>query len=168
MPEGRIEITPRGNRPLHSGSVLAFAHPSMPGTILAFDFGERRIGVAVGERELRMAHPLTTIAAERADQRFDAIAALIAEWKPARLVVGLPLHLDDTEHELTLRARRFARHLQGRFGLPVELVDERLTTRAAASLLHEAGLDSRRQKPVRDQVAAQRILQAYFDEVRDG
>ena len=140
----------------------------MQGTILAFDFGERRVGVAVGEGELGLAHPLTTIASERTDQRFDAIAALIAEWKPARLVVGLPLHMDDTPHAMTARARRFARQLEGRFKLPVELVDERLTTREAASMLHEAGVESRRQKTVRDQVAAQRILQAYLDRARDG
>ena len=137
-------------------------------TLLAFDFGERRIGVAVGEAQLRVAHPLTTIAAERTDVRFDAIAALIGEWKPAAFVVGLPVHIDGTEHEMTARARRFARQLEGRFGLPVALVDERLTTREAATLLREAGLDARRQKPVRDQVAAQRILQAFFDEPRDG
>ena len=140
----------------------------MQGTILAFDFGERRIGVAVGEGELGMAHPLTTIATGHTEQRFDAIAALIAEWKPARLIVGLPLHMDDTEHSMTARARRFARQLDGRFNLPVELIDERLTTREAVSMLHQAGVDSRRQKPVRDQVAAQRILQAYFDRTRDG
>lgn len=140
----------------------------MQGTILAFDFGERRVGVAVGEGELGMAHPLTTIATERTDRRFDAIAALIAEWKPSRLVVGLPRHMDDTEHAMTARARRFARRLEGRFNLPVELVDERLTTREAESMLHEAGVDSRRQRPVRDRVAAQRILQAYLDRARGG
>jgi putative Holliday junction resolvase len=138
------------------------------GTILAFDFGERRIGVALGESALGVAHPLTTIAAERTGLRFDAIAALIDEWKPAALVVGLPLHLDDTPHALTARARRFARQLEGRFGLPVELVDERLTTREAATMLREAGVEARRQKPVRDQVAAQRILQDYFERPRDG
>ena len=140
----------------------------MQGTSLAFDFGERRAGVAVGEGELGMAHPLTTIATELTDRCFDAIAALIAEWKPSRLVVGLPLHMDDTEHAMTARARRFARRLEGRFNLPVELVDERLTTREAESMLHEAGVGSRRQKPVRDQVAAPRILQAYLDRARSG
>jgi putative Holliday junction resolvase len=167
MPEG-AGIPYQGIRPSPSGFHPPSAHRSMQGTILAFDFGERRIGVAVGESALGIAHPLATIANERTDQRFAAIAAVIAEWKPAGLVVGLPLHMDDTEHVLTARARRFARQLEGRFSLPVELVDERLTTREAASMLHEAGVDSRRQKPVRDQVAAQRILAAYFERSSDG
>ena len=132
------------------------------GTVLALDFGEQRIGVAVGEQQIAIAHPLTTINAGQSRARFDAIAALIAEWQPGRLVVGLPLHMDDTEHALTARVRRFARQLEGRFRLPVTLVDERMTTREATRLLHEAGLDARRQKPVRDQVAAQRILESYF------
>ncbi len=144
------------------------------GTVLALDFGEQRIGVAVGEQQIAIAHPLTTINAGQSRARFAAIAALIAEWQPGRLVVGLPLHMDDTEHALTARVRRFARQLEGRFRLPVTLVDERMTTREATRLLHEAGLDARRQKPVRDQVAAQRILESYFsgearrDERSDG
>ena len=135
-----------------------------PGTVLAFDFGEKRIGVAVGESQLALAHPLTTIVSERTQMRFAAIADLIAEWHPRLLVVGLPVHMDDTEHALTSRARRFARQLEGRFGLPVALVDERLSTFAAVELLHAAGVGARRQKPVRDQVAAQTILQTYFDQ----
>lgn len=138
--------------------------PPRSGTILAFDFGEKRIGVAVGETQLALAHPLTTIAAEQTRVRFDAIARLIAEWQPCLLVVGLPVHMDSTEHALTTRARRFGRQLEGRFNLPVAMVDERLSTREAVSLLHAAGVDARRQKPVRDQVAAQSILQAYFDQ----
>jgi putative Holliday junction resolvase len=134
------------------------------GTILAFDFGAKRIGVAVGETQLALAHPLATIAAEQTRVRFEAIARLVAEWQPRLLVVGLPVHMDDSEHALTARARRFGRQLEGRFNLPVAMVDERLSTREAASLLRAAGVDARRQKPVRDQVAAQTILQAYFDE----
>ena len=134
------------------------------GTILAFDFGEKRIGVAVGETQLTLAHPLATIAAEQTSVRFEAIARLIDEWQPRLLVVGLPVHMDDSEHALTARARRFGRQLEGRFNLPVALVDERLSTREAVSLLHAAGVEARRQKQVRDQVAAQTILQAYFDE----
>jgi len=137
--------------------------PAMQGTVLAFDFGEKRIGVAIGETSLRMAHPLTTIDAAGNDARHAAIAALIREWKPVVLVVGLPVHMDGTEHALTARARRFGRRLDGMFHLPVRFVDERLTTRDATLLLREAGLDARAAKPVRDQVAAQRILQTYFD-----
>jgi putative holliday junction resolvase len=138
--------------------------PPRSGTILAFDFGEKRIGVAVGETQLALAHPLTAIAAGQSRIRFDAIARLIAEWQPCLLVVGVPVHMDDAEHALTARARRFGRQLEGRFNLPVALMDERLSTREAIGLLHAAGVDAKRQKPVRDQVAAQTILQGYFDQ----
>jgi putative Holliday junction resolvase len=131
-------------------------------TVLAFDYGEKRIGVAVGEARIGVAHPLATVAAATLAARLDAIAALIREWKPARLVVGLPLHMDGAEHDRTAQARRFAARLGSRFGLPVALVDERLTSWEADSHLVAAGVTGRRRKAARDQVAAQLILQAYF------
>jgi putative Holliday junction resolvase len=137
---------------------------SSAGTILAFDFGTRRIGVAVGERAIGLAHPLATIASEQNDHRFAAIESLIEEWHPALLIVGLPVHADGTEHALTARARRFAKQLEGRFGLTAELVDERFTTHAAGEALSEAGVKARSHKGVRDRVAAQIILQTYFDQ----
>lgn len=135
----------------------------MSRTVLAFDFGEKRIGVAVGDTELGIAHPLATISGESNDARFLAIASLIAEWKPALLVVGLPFYLDGTEHELTRLSRKFARRLEGRFDLPTTLMDERLSSAEASQSLNEAGIRGRSQKAVLDQVAAQRILQSYFD-----
>ena len=102
--------------------------PARTGTVLAFDFGTKRIGVAVGEWALKQAHPLTTIRAEANAERFAQIAALIAEWKPASLVTGVPLALDGGTHEMTARCRRFANQLHGRFGLPVEQAEERLTS----------------------------------------
>jgi putative Holliday junction resolvase len=134
------------------------------GTVLAFDFGLKRIGVAVGELQLGLAHPLTTIHGEKSEQRFDAIARLIAEWKPALLVVGLPRHLDGTDHEFGARCARFARQLEGRFGIPAVLVDERLTSVAAQQGLRESGIKKGRTKAVLDQAAAQQILQTYLDE----
>ena len=136
-------------------------------TVLAFDFGTRRIGVAVGNTLTRMAHPLVTIDNERNDERFAAIAALVAEWQPATLVVGLPTHADGSEHDMTHRAQRFARQLEGRFRLPVAMVDERWTTEAAQSALDEAGRTGRKGRAVRDQVAAQLILQSWFEEPVD-
>lgn len=133
------------------------------GTVLAFDYGEKRIGVAVGEIAIRLAHPLTTVSQPSPSARFAEIAHLIAEWRPALLVVGLPVHADGTPHELTARARRFANQLAGRFNLPVELVDERLTTREAEAALAKAGVGGRGRRAVRDRVAAQLILQAYFE-----
>jgi putative Holliday junction resolvase len=138
--------------------------PHAKGTALGFDFGERRIGVAVGESALGIAHPLTTIALSDNVRRFATIAALIKEWQPNLLVVGLPTHMDGGEHDLTRRCRRFAQQLAGRFGLPVELVDERLTSAVADDLLREASVAARKRKPVLDQVAAQQILQSYFDD----
>ncbi|PWB58913.1 MAG: Holliday junction resolvase RuvX, partial [Nitrosomonadales bacterium] len=90
----------------------------------------------------------------------------IKEWQPGLLVVGLPFHLDGSEHEMTLRCRRFSRQLEGRFSLPVALVDERLSSAAASQDLRETGISGRRQKVMLDQVAAQLILQTYLDDKR--
>ncbi len=97
-------------------------------TILAFDYGARRIGVAVGNNITGTARPLQTVSEEAAARRFERIGQLLKEWHPDTLVVGRPLHPDGTPHEVTLAAERFARQLHGRFGLPVELVDERYST----------------------------------------
>lgn len=107
-------------------------------TFIAFDFGTRRVGVACGGTLLGRAQPLKTIAAE-GDARFAAIHALIREWQPDALVVGVPLHPDGAEHDNTRAARRFARQLHGRFGLVVHEVDERYsTTEALAAGAHDA------------------------------
>lgn len=103
------------------------APPAPARSFLAFDFGVRRVGVAVGNTLLAQARPLKTVAAE-GDARFEAIARLIEEWQPDALVVGVPFHPDGAEHDNTRRARRFARQLHGRFRLPVHEVDERYTT----------------------------------------
>ncbi|MEW6678669.1 MAG: Holliday junction resolvase RuvX [Pseudomonadota bacterium] len=134
------------------------------GALLAFDFGLKRIGIAVGDRETRLAHPLDLIEAEDNDTRFARIGALIAEWRPGTLVVGLPLSMDGEEHDLSRRARRFANQLNGRFGLPVALVDERLTSFDADLRLREAGVKGRNRKGLDDRLAAQQILQDYLDQ----
>ena len=138
------------------------------GTLLAFDFGTKRIGIAVGNTLLRQANPLTTINEEKTAPRFAGIAALLNEWQPSVLVVGLPSNDDGTPHELTALCRRFANRLKGRFGLPTILVDERYTSAAASEQLNQAGIHGRKQKDVIDQYAAQQILQAYFDEPAAG
>ena len=106
------------------------ATPSRPQSYLAFDFGTRRVGVAVGNSLLRQAQPLTTVAAQ-GEARFAAIEALVHEWRPAALVIGVPFHPDGAAHDNTQRARRFGRQLHGRFRLPVKEVDERYTTTEA-------------------------------------
>ena len=146
--------------PQASGSI----DPLKSGTVLAFDFGERRIGVAVGEMGLGIAHPLETIDAIANDVRFERISALIGEWHPVVLVVGLPLALDGTEHRLSELARKFSQRLNGRFGLQVRLVDERLTSVEAQHAAHESGLDGRETKKHVDSLAAKLILETFFDE----
>ena len=121
-------------------------------TVLAFDFGLKRIGVAVGEPELRTAHPLPAVF------RFDEIQPLIAEWQPAALVVGLPTSVQGEAHKMTRQAEDFARRLEKRFKLPVARVDERYTSVEAESRLK--GL----KKKAVDSVAAQLILEQYFHE----
>jgi len=137
------------------------------GSLLAFDFGLRRIGVAVGDWETRLAHPLEVIDAEDNDTRFGRIAELLGEWRPHQLVVGLPLSLEGEEHELSRRARRFANQLHGRFSLPVTLVDERLTSFDANLRLREAGVMGRARKGLDDTLAAQQILQDLLDQPDD-
>lgn len=138
-------------------------HKAPTGTTLAFDFGEARIGVAEGDAEVGTAHPLATVTGEGNEAKFAAIAKLVAEWQPRQLVVGLPAHTDGSEHELTRLCRKFGRRLHGRFGLPVYWVDERLSSLYAESLLAEAQVFGRKQKAVLDQVAAQAILQGFFE-----
>ena len=122
-------------------------------SFLAFDFGLRRVGVATGNTLLKSAQPLRTIAAE-GDARFQAIGALIREWAPDALVIGVPFHPDGAAHDNTERARRFGRQLHGRFRLPVHEVDERYTTtEALASGARDA-----------DAAAAALILEQYFRE----
>jgi putative Holliday junction resolvase len=149
-------------------SILNPQSSILSGTLLAFDFGTKRIGIAVGNTVSTTARPLTTISDEKNEIRFAAIAALIKEWQPAALVVGLPCNDDGTPHELTALCRRFANRLKGRFNLPTLLVDERYTSAAASSVLDEEGIHGRKQKSLIDQYAAQQILQAYFQEPASG
>lgn len=129
--------------------------------MLAFDFGAKRTGVAVGESLLGQARALTTIIAEGKAQRLSAVAKLIEQWQPRLLVVGLPRSLDGADTEMTARCRGFALQLEGRFALPVALVDERLSSSEAEARLADIGWQARKRHI--DAVAAQIILQDYFD-----
>ncbi|CAN5426765.1 Holliday junction resolvase RuvX [soil metagenome] len=123
-------------------------------TLLAFDFGLKRIGVAVGNSLLKQAQPLMIIEAATNDEKFARIALLIAQWQPGRCIVGLPRHPDGAEHEMTVRCRRFANQMHGRFGVPVVLVDERYSS---------AVIPQQRGELI-DAHAAAIILQQYFDD----
>ena len=127
---------------------------------MAFDFGEKRIGVAIGETLLGEARALATIAESASDRRFAAISKLVAAWQPQRLIVGLPRHLDDAEHEFAGRCERFARQLEGRYRLPVEMADERYSSALAESAIG----DKRKNKARLDAEAAAIILQAWLDQ----
>lgn len=134
-------------------------------TVLAFDFGTRRIGVAVGEALIGSARPLVTIDAEDNATRFAAIAKLIGAWQPQQLVVGLALSMNGDGHEMTQRCRRFAQQLEGRFHLPVALVDERLSSADAESRLAAQGQGWKQRKEKLDAEAAAIILQDYFSSI---
>lgn len=135
--------------------------PEAPLTVLGFDFGMKRIGVAVGNTLTGTATPLLVLPAQDGAPDWLRIVALRDEWKPGRLLVGLPLNMDDSESELSARARRFANRLNGRLGLPVELVDERLSSFAARGELLAAG--NRRGKPALDALAATVIVEAWLE-----
>lgn len=123
-------------------------------TIMAFDYGTRRIGVAVGNTLTKAGQPLKIITEPSEDVRFRAIQALIKEWQPNQLVVGMPCHPDGTEHEMSAKARRFGNQLHGRFQLPVDWVDERYT-----SAVLEGDPDMRDNL---DAESAALILEQYF------
>jgi len=138
------------------------------GTVLAFDFGLRRIGVAVGETELGTAHALPVLAAPNQLLQMDAIGRLLTEWKPSLLLVGRPLGGDGAVQEMTRRVERFARQLNGRFGLPVHLVDERYSSVEAESRVRAAygrrrAVELARGKSL-DSQAAQILLEQYFND----
>jgi putative Holliday junction resolvase len=158
---------PKGKGSLSTHRPSPITHHPRTGTVLAFDFGTKRIGVAVGDFETRMAHPLASVAQAENRARFAAIGRLIAEWRPALFVVGLPAHADGAEHPVGRLARRFAQRLQGRFGIPAELVDERLTSYEAEGMLRASGARGARLKAGLDAVAAQRILETYFENIRE-
>jgi putative Holliday junction resolvase len=124
--------------------------------VLGFDFGIKRIGIAMGNTLTGQAQPLRVVSAIDNATRFQIIGDLIAQWQPARLIVGEPRHPDGAEHDMTLRSRRFANQLHGRFNLPVELVDERYSSAVIAS----------KRGDVIDDKAAAIILQQYFDASR--
>src|SRR5690554_802336 len=124
-------------------------------TLLAFDYGLKKIGVAIGNTLTHQARPLSILRPVTKQQRFDAISALIKEWQPDKLIVGLPLTTDGGEQYASLRCRRFANQLHGRYGLEVELVDERGSSLEAQDMLGNNDAD--------DAWAAAIILQRYFD-----
>ena len=137
----------------------------MEGTLLGFDFGTRRIGVAVGETSTRIASPLGAIEAEANDARFREIGKLVDEWQPAALVVGVPKHADGSPHETARLAEKFGRRLAREYALPVVYVDETLTSATAEASLRDTRTRARRPGDV-DALAATILLQHFLDDPR--
>ena len=131
------------------------------GAVLGFDYGTRKIGVAVGQTVTGTATPLVTLPTRDESPDWATIGRLVADWQPEAFVVGLPLEMDDTEAPVAVRARRFARQLAGRYRLPVHLADERLTTREARRQL---GRDGVRDAAAVDAVAARLILETWLND----
>lgn len=132
------------------------------GVFLGFDFGYKRIGVAVGQQITRSAQPLATLDAKQGIPNWDAVQKLINEWRPLALIVGLPTRIDESEQYTTAAARGFALQLAERFNLPVHLVDERLSTvEARARLFAEGGYRKIKQSQV-DSLAACIILEQWL------
>jgi putative Holliday junction resolvase len=132
-------------------------------TLLAFDYGEKRIGVAVGNSLTRSARPLVVVQNRNREYRFEALGKLITEWNPDALVVGLPMHPDGAPHEMTQLATRFGNQLHGRFNLPVTWIDERYSSVEA-----KAGIRAgNRRADMLDAEAACIILQQYLDGLSD-
>ena len=134
--------------------------PARKITVLAFDYGLRRIGVAVGNTLSNTSTPLTTLTARDGVPNWQDVARLITEWQPTQLVVGEPLNMDGTDSDMAVNARRFSRRLAERFALPCELIDERLSSEEANELRQADGY----QRVGLDAAAAQVILQTWINQ----
>ncbi|NKI75364.1 Holliday junction resolvase RuvX [Dickeya sp. CFBP 2040] len=133
-------------------------------TLLAFDFGTRSIGVAIGQEITGTARPLTSLKAQDGVPDWQKVEKLLKEWQPALVIVGLPLNMDGTEQPLTTRARKFSQRLHGRFGVNVELHDERLSTVEARADLFERGGFRALDKGSVDAASAVIILESWFEQ----
>lgn len=131
--------------------------------LIAFDYGLKNIGVACGQTLIGSANPLPPLKARDGIPDWDEIGKLLKEWRPERLLVGLPLNMDGSESELSARARKFANRLHGRFGLEVEMVDERLSSfEAKGEVMARGGSRDYGKNPV-DSIAARIILEGYLE-----
>lgn len=137
-------------------------------TLLGFDFGTKRIGIAIGQEVTGTVNPLTTVNAKNHKPDWDAISKIINEWQPDLLVIGLPLHMDGSEQAMTQAARRFSNQLNGRYQIPIALMDERLSSDEAESILSEQTHSKSRSvfqdKAQVDMISAQLILQSWMSQ----
>ena len=137
-----------------------------PRTVLGFDFGLSRIGIAVGQELTATARPLTTLLSQQQRPDWHAIERIIQEWQPDLAIVGVPYHADGSANQITTAAQRFSRQLAGRYGLAVDTIDERLSSVAAEAFIAQAEQHKQRRRRDRntiDQVAAALILESWFN-----
>lgn len=158
-------IAPPAARAPHEGP--GPASPTVSGTVIGFDFGAKRIGLAVGETSTRIANPLGAIEAESNEARLTQIDRVVAEWKPAAMVVGEPRHANGSPHEVARLASKFARRLAARYRVPVVMVDETLTSATAEAALRDTRTRASRKTDV-DALAAAIILQSWLDQPEAG
>ncbi|MBE2894410.1 Holliday junction resolvase RuvX [Spirabiliibacterium falconis] len=130
---------------------------------LAFDFGEKSIGCAVGQSITGTAQALNAFKAQNGIPNWQAIERVLHEWQPKVVVVGLPLNMDGSEQPLTLRAKKFAQRIHGRFGVPVQLHDERLSTVEARAEIFARGGFRALDKGKVDSISACIILESWFE-----
>lgn len=140
--------------------------PATPDMVLGFDFGERRIGIATGQTITLSASPLTTLNAIDNHPDWISIEKIIKEWNPSALVVGIPSYLDGSASDMTRKAERFCRQLEGRFQLPVHRINESLTSFEAEQHLREKKQSTQHNKQEIDRMAAAIILQSWLDQLR--
>ena len=135
------------------------------GNVIGFDFGQKRIGVAVGNNISKTARALITIDSSSNNQKFEAIQKIIEEWQPISIVVGVPFNVDGSEHKVTNLSKKFAKQLEQKYSLPIHLIDERYTSIEASHEIKDKKIDLKNKKLLIDQIAAKIILQSYLDQI---
>ncbi len=141
------------------------SHNQTEGNIIGFDFGEKRIGVAIGNNISKSAQALITIESASSNQKFEAIQKIMDEWKPVSIVVGVPFNVDGSEHKVTNLCKKFAKQLEQKYALPIHLIDERYTSIEASYEIQDKKIDLKKKKLLIDQIAAKIILQSYLDQI---
>jgi putative Holliday junction resolvase len=141
------------------------SHNQIEGNIIGFDFGQKRIGVAIGNNISKSAQALITIESASSNQKFEAIQKIMDEWQPVSIVVGVPFNVDGSEHKVTNLCKKFAKQLEQKYALPIHLIDERYTSIEAGYEIQDKKIDPKKKKLLIDQIAAKIILQSYLDQI---
>lgn len=141
------------------------SHNQIEGNIIGFDFGQKRIGVAIGNNISKSAQALITIESASSNQKFEAIQKIMDEWQPVSIVVGVPFNVDGSEHKVTNLCKNFAKQLEQKYALPIHLIDERYTSIEAGYEIQDKKIDPKKKKLLIDQIAAKIILQSYLDQI---